>query len=367
MGRQMTGSTFEDINAGGLTGEFWKFVDRIRESGLPAHVRHTALEIWLHMRPDKMRSNPSVARLARNTGLSERTVQSDIKKLSEAGLFEVEFSKGGRAQSHSFIAKRIAETAQEIQGLLDNPEPAAGFAGETPHVLPRFDRGKPRTVCTVLDETPHVEAENPAPRAPEATREATLDSENISPPIVPPNGDEYRSVWIEDGIPAVANGKRAALEKLLGGKGLDLDTALVAVAARVEDGTAGEIWANLTVAIADYAAKGGKAPRRQAAKVPEKYTDDFEYFWKLYPRPVGKGVAFRSWQRLSMPQKRKAYAALVRQLADLKAKSRSPRGNICPHPSTWINQGRFDDEPEAETPNGKSDSYSFGKYVGATL
>jgi len=161
------------------------------------------------------------------------------------------------------------------------------------------------------------------------------------------------------------NGYRAALEKLLGGKGLDLDTALVAVAAQVQDGPQEQVWAELTAAIAAYAARGGKKPRKAAQAVPEEYTDDFEHFWKLYPRPVGKGVAFKSWQRLSMPQKRKAYAALLRQKADLVAKKNSPRGNLCPHPATWINQGRFDDEPEAA--DAKTDNYSFGKYVGATL
>jgi hypothetical protein len=103
-------------------------------------------------------------------------------------------------------------------------------------------------------------------------------------------------------------------------------------------------------------------PARKKASIPEEYTSDFEEFWKLYPRRQGKAAAFRSWQKLSLPQKRRAYVALKRQLADLAARAKDPRGNYCPHPATWINEGRFDDDPEsAARTNGYANGHANGE------
>ncbi len=86
-------------------------------------------------------------------------------------------------------------------------------------------------------------------------------------------------------------------------------------------------------------------PKRSRSSVPDQYPHDFEEFWKVYPLRVAKGDACKAWQRLTLPQKRKAYLALKAQLAMLEAKRRDPRGDFCPHAATWINQGRFDDDP----------------------
>lgn len=86
------------------------------------------------------------------------------------------------------------------------------------------------------------------------------------------------------------------------------------------------------------------APKRKREAVPDEYPHDFEEFWKVYPRREGKAAALKAWQRLKLPQKRRAYVALKAQLPGLQARARDPRGNFCPHAQTWINQGRFDDD-----------------------
>lgn len=86
--------------------------------------------------------------------------------------------------------------------------------------------------------------------------------------------------------------------------------------------------------------------KRKASSIPDEYTTDFEEFWKIYPRRKGKVAAFRVWRKLSLAQKRRAYVALKKQLPALNAMIRGPNENFCPHPSTWLNEGRFDDEPE---------------------
>jgi hypothetical protein len=92
-------------------------------------------------------------------------------------------------------------------------------------------------------------------------------------------------------------------------------------------------------------------PKRSRNAVPDVYPHDFEEFWKVYPRREAKADACRAWERLKMPQKRRAYVALKSQLPMLEAKLRGRGGNnFCPLPATWINGGRFDDEPPEHIP-----------------
>lgn len=158
-----------------------------------------------------------------------------------------------------------------------------------------------------------------------------------------PKAPNSESVWLNSaGVPQVVNGKRVTLEKALAGK-IDVDVFCEVAAPKVR-GQA-DIWGTL---IAEAVAFPAPVPaKRQRRVIPEAYSEDFEHFWKLYPRAVGKAEAFKSWQRLSLAQKRKAYSALKAQLPDLSARANDLRGNFCPHPSTWINGGRFDDEAQA--------------------
>jgi len=69
---------------------------------------------------------------------------------------------------------------------------------------------------------------------------------------------------------------------------------------------------------------------------------DFEVFWKAYPRKTGKGYCHDIW-------KRKKFPAIEIILESLKKSIASPDwqkegGKFIPNPSTWLNQGRWEDE-----------------------
>ncbi len=75
---------------------------------------------------------------------------------------------------------------------------------------------------------------------------------------------------------------------------------------------------------------------------------DFDAFWAAYPAKVGKGAA------------RKAFAKAIK-LTDLETmlaaiatyKARKPDWQNFAHPSTWLNQERWDDEwPEPKQQTG---------------
>ncbi|MFK9098283.1 Pyocin large subunit-like protein [Pseudomonas guariconensis] len=80
---------------------------------------------------------------------------------------------------------------------------------------------------------------------------------------------------------------------------------------------------------------------------PSSSSDDgdlFAQFWKLYPRKVGKANAEKAWSKL------KVDACLFERMASaLAAWAVSPDwtkdgGQFIPHPATWLNGKRWDDE-----------------------
>ncbi len=71
----------------------------------------------------------------------------------------------------------------------------------------------------------------------------------------------------------------------------------------------------------------------------------FADFWAAYPKKVGKDAAWRSWQK-----KRPAADLLSEMLAALKWQCRleswlKDGGQYVPNPATWLNGGRWQDEP----------------------
>ena len=68
----------------------------------------------------------------------------------------------------------------------------------------------------------------------------------------------------------------------------------------------------------------------------------FDEFWSLYPRKVAKAVARKSFAKLNEKQQLDACKALPNHLAYWKSKETELE--FIPHPSTWLNQERWEDE-----------------------
>jgi len=76
--------------------------------------------------------------------------------------------------------------------------------------------------------------------------------------------------------------------------------------------------------------------------VRDEYDEDFTSFWNAYPKKVGKGAAWSAWKRAKPP----ATSILLTVLEQQKDSEQWTRenGRFIPHPATWINQKRWDDE-----------------------
>lgn len=80
-------------------------------------------------------------------------------------------------------------------------------------------------------------------------------------------------------------------------------------------------------------------------KAAEGYTEDFETFWSAYPRKVGKGGAFKAWQK-QKPEPIEKVLRLIRKYKSTEWANIETR--FIPHPATWLNQRRWEDEPDSK-------------------
>ncbi len=69
---------------------------------------------------------------------------------------------------------------------------------------------------------------------------------------------------------------------------------------------------------------------------------DFDAFWIAFPRKIGKLAAMKSYDRAKKIASAAIILAGVARYADLKPEY----ADYC-HPATWLNQGRWMDEPDS--------------------
>jgi hypothetical protein len=83
------------------------------------------------------------------------------------------------------------------------------------------------------------------------------------------------------------------------------------------------------------------------------YPDDFVQFWNSYPRKEGKKKAFKAWQSA---KDKPEISQILRQLVIQKQSEQwqKDNGQFIPHPATWLNGGRWMDEPVKVSDKNKS-------------
>lgn len=86
-----------------------------------------------------------------------------------------------------------------------------------------------------------------------------------------------------------------------------------------------------------------KNPQRKG-KERKEYTEEFERFWSAYPKKVGKGDAFKAWQKMNgnRPSIEEIESILEQQRNSVEWTKEN--GQYVPNPSTWLNQERWHDE-----------------------
>ena len=70
----------------------------------------------------------------------------------------------------------------------------------------------------------------------------------------------------------------------------------------------------------------------------------FATFWQGYPKKIGKSAAEKAWSKLKPDLATVLYAM---ELAKASDQWRKDGGQYVPHPLTWLNQRRWEDEPDS--------------------
>lgn len=72
--------------------------------------------------------------------------------------------------------------------------------------------------------------------------------------------------------------------------------------------------------------------------------DAFEQFWKAYPRRVGKGAAEKAFTKIRISDSLLKTILSAIETAKLTPAWLKDDGQFIPHPATWLNQRRWEDE-----------------------
>lgn len=84
--------------------------------------------------------------------------------------------------------------------------------------------------------------------------------------------------------------------------------------------------------------------KTRKGKTSDEWDAAFELLWPDYPRKVGKPAALRAWRAIK-PQNQETFDAIDAGLSRWVSEWRGVDKRYIPHPATWLNQRRWEDEP----------------------
>ena len=84
--------------------------------------------------------------------------------------------------------------------------------------------------------------------------------------------------------------------------------------------------------------------RKPRASLADDGGEHFKTFWTAYPKKAGKDAAKKAFAKRKFDEQ--AFEKVMAALNEQKASEQwvKDAGQFIPHPATWLNQGRFDDE-----------------------
>lgn len=97
---------------------------------------------------------------------------------------------------------------------------------------------------------------------------------------------------------------------------------------------------------------GDQASNQEHQKRHQQQEEQFTRFWAAYPKKVGKQAARKAWDKLKPDE------ALIAQMLKALEWQRGTQswqkdnGQYIPHPSTWLNNRRWEDEPPSQPQTG---------------
>lgn len=85
-------------------------------------------------------------------------------------------------------------------------------------------------------------------------------------------------------------------------------------------------------------------PDTKKQEAQKELADRFNRFWAAYPRHVGKAVALKSFEKIHPDEETLTAMLTAIEWQRNTRQWRENNGQFIPHPSTWLNQRRWEDE-----------------------
>ena len=78
--------------------------------------------------------------------------------------------------------------------------------------------------------------------------------------------------------------------------------------------------------------------------VKAQFSPGFDQFWTIYPKKTGKQAAWKSWSKQKCEPLTEVIISAVNRQKTWNSWTKD-EGQYIPNPATWLNQGRWEDEP----------------------
>ena len=105
----------------------------------------------------------------------------------------------------------------------------------------------------------------------------------------------------------------------------------------------------VTPPIAPHAGGGADKPAPKAESLQDVR---FGEFWGLYPKKQGKGAAEKAYAKIKPDRELHMMILNAVTLQKQSAQWRKDNGQYIPNPATWLNQRRWEDDPQGGKPQG---------------
>jgi len=105
----------------------------------------------------------------------------------------------------------------------------------------------------------------------------------------------------------------------------------------------------------------GKGKGKGKGKGIVKSDSNFEKFWKSYPKKIGKGAARTAWDKLKVTDDLTDRIITAVEQQKKSQQWTKENGQFIPHPATWLNQSRWEDEVEVKNEQPKPKCVICGK------
>lgn len=93
--------------------------------------------------------------------------------------------------------------------------------------------------------------------------------------------------------------------------------------------------------------------------VPNVNDQRFNQFWKAYPRKMAKTAAKKAWDKIKPNET--MFETIMQAIEDQKrgADWKKNNGQFIPYPSTWLNQGQYENEVRADLHTALDNPFDF--------